>query len=366
MDMAEILESHEKGVEFAFLLDGFERYPLIIDIEDKVLSFPPVINSNLTTVTEDTKNIFIDVTGTELGLCTNVLNLMATAMVEMGAVLQTVDVKSSDGLMKTPDLSSKMKVLNVSYANQILGLNLKPDQMKESFERMRFDAVVKDGEIDIEIPAYRSDILHPIDLVEDLAIGYGYDNFEFRVPKVLTFGKRMHTTEFIDSIRGFMVGLGFQEVDTLMLRKEIESDETRLLNPLTEDQSALRSSMTPSLLDVLRTNKRHELPQKVFQVGDVVAGSRTFKVLGGAIIHSKASFTEIKSYVESLLRPMEYDIKAMKHPYFISGRCAAVFMDGEEIGIFGEVHPNLMTDYELAYPVVAFELSIEKVQRGNG
>jgi phenylalanyl-tRNA synthetase beta chain len=318
MDMAEILQKHEKGMDFAFLLDGFNRYPLIVDKNDNVLSFPPIINSRLTTVTEETKNIFIDVTGTDLGLCTNALNLMATAMIEMGASLETIETKYPDKTMVTPDLSSKKKKLNASYANRLLGLDIEPERIRESFERMRFGAELKDDEIEVEIPAYRSDILHPADLVEDLAIGYGYDNFEFTMPRVLTFGTMMELTQFCGKMRDVLIGLGFQEVNTLIMTKG--SDLTKIMNPLSEEYDSLRASIIPSLLEVLRTNKRHDLPQMVFQIGDVVEGSRPRKKLGAAIIHSKASFTEAKSYAESILGPLKHDVKGTKHPYFINGR----------------------------------------------
>lgn len=363
MDMEEILRRHEKGVDFAFILEGFDRYPLIVDSKDNVLSFPPIINSSLTTVTEDTKNIFIDVTGTDLNLIQNALNIVATGMAETGASLYSIKVNYHDRQIATPDLTPRMKNLNSEYANRLLGLSLESNSIKDAFERMRFGVELKGNDILVGIPAYRSDILHPIDLVEDLAIGYGYENFELTVPKILTFGSKRRLTVTCQKFRELMLGLGFQEVDTLALGKEAESQATRLKNPLSEEQSTLRTSLVPSLLDTLRINKRHELPQKIFEVGHVVVGSKVSINLGAAVIHSKASFTEIKSYVEAIIQPLNMKVGGTKHRYFINGRCAFVLSDEDEVGIFGEIHPRIITQYELGYPIVAFELSIIKLEQ---
>jgi len=362
-DMDEILKRHEKGVEFAFILEGFDRYPLIVDKDDNVLSFPPIINSALTTVTHNTKNIFIDVTGTDLNLVTNMLNLVATGMAETGASLYSIIVRYPDKEMTLPDLKPRRKNLNVTYANRILGLELPPNRIKESFEKMRFGTELKGNDVVVDVPAYRSDILHPIDLVEDLAIGYGYEKFKHTLPDILTFGKKRNLTEFCTRMRDVMLGLGFQEVDTLALGKAFSQDETRLVNPLSEEHSSLRASLITSLLDVLKTNKRHELPQKIFQIGYIIEGSSASMNLGALIIHSKTSFTEIKSLVESVIRPADLKFKAQKHPYFINGRCASISDEDENLGVFGELHPRIITEHELGYPMTAFELNITKLEQ---
>jgi phenylalanyl-tRNA synthetase beta chain len=197
--------------------------------------------------------------------------------------------------------------------------------------------------------------------VEDLAIGYGYENFEFTMPKVLTFGAKMELTQFCSKMRNIMIGLGFQEVDTLIMTKGSGSDLTKIMNPLSEEYDSLRTSIVPSLLEILRTNKRHDLPQMIFQIGDVVEGSRSRKKLCAVIIHSKASFTEAKSYAESILGSLKHEVKGTKHPNFISGRCAAIYSDEASIGLFGELHPKIITQYELSYPIIALEFDIQQL-----
>jgi phenylalanyl-tRNA synthetase beta chain len=367
MDMEEILEKHEKGTEFAFLMESFARYPLIVDSKDEVLSFPPIINSALTTVEENTKNIFIDVTGTDPNLVRHALNHVASSMAELGASLQSIEVRSKDDQMTTPDLSPRRKKLSVGYANDILGLDLEPERIKDAFERMRFSFELSGDEISVEVPAYRNDILHPIDLVEDLAIGYGYENFEFSMPRVLAYGGVREVTEFADKYRDAMIGLGFQEIDTFTMGRSVEGFEGMPLTmPMTEDFCTLRSSLFPSLMQVLKANKRHELPQRIFEIGDVVIGSALSTKLGAATIHSKASFTEVKSYLEAVLKNLGPTFRDAKHPFFINGRCAALSVGkdvGEEMGILGEIHPRVITEYELGYPTAAFELDMSKLRQ---
>jgi phenylalanyl-tRNA synthetase beta chain len=220
-------------------------------------------------------------------------------------------------------------------------------------------------------PAWRTDILHEVDLVEDVAVGYGFDKFEIDFPKALTFGKTLSSQNADDSLRSIMIGLGFNEVTTFTISNEkdeftkmgLEIDKNvEIENPIGEEYSCLRVSLLPSLLKILSENRHHPLPQQVFELGFVVDGdAKNRSHLAGMKIDAKANFTECKSLVEAVLRDagVKYNIKDKMHPAFITGRCAAIIKENKEIGVFGELHPKTNTAFELDHPIIAFEMQAD-------
>ncbi|MFQ5910186.1 MAG: phenylalanine--tRNA ligase subunit beta [Thermoplasmata archaeon] len=363
MNMAEILREHPKGIDYAFTLEGKDRYPLIVDRNDDVLSFPPIINGIQTTVTEETTNLFLDVTGLDYEAVHTTLVIVATALAERGGRIQTVNLHTPEGAKVTPDLTPKKRVLNRVYANKLIGIDLSSEEMVDCLERMRLGCDMTGDDIEVQIPAYRNDILHPADLVEDVAIAYGYERIEPQLPRELTMGRLIRFNEASNSLRNLMIGYGYTEASTLSLVGEDSQEEVayvRIKNPITTEQSSLRTSLLPSILALLRANRHHELPQRFFEVGDVVIDAKNRRKLAGVSIHAKAGFTEVKSLVQSLLRDLgdEMQIEPRKDGLFIRGRAASVIKDGQEIGKFGEISPAVIARYDLGYPVVGFELDL--------
>ncbi|MGQ9582757.1 MAG: phenylalanine--tRNA ligase subunit beta [Thermoplasmatota archaeon] len=373
MDMEEILERHEKGVEFAHLVRGRGRYPLIVDRDGSVLSFPPIINGVLTQVTEETRNLFLDVTGTDYNAVSCALNIVATSLAERGGRLETVVLRyPKRAPFRTPSLLSKKKSLDPAYANRVLGTKLSSEEMVESLRRMMHDASLADARIEVGIPAFRSDIIHEIDLVEEVAIGHLYSRLQGELPRAMTFGRELAVEFRVERARQTMIGLGFNEMMTFTLTSparqfgsEWGGEATELLNPVTEDQTILRTELLPSLLEVLRVNRRRELPQRVFEVGEVVVGHRNRRRLAAALTHPRASFTEAKSLVLAVLRELglarRAEVRPLERPGFIRGRCAALSLRGEvnRLGWFGELHPETITAFELSHPVAGLEVELE-------
>jgi phenylalanyl-tRNA synthetase beta chain len=194
MNLDEILQKHEKGIDYAFILEGLDTYPLIVDVNDDVLSFPPIINGVLTTVTEETRNIFLDVTGTSLAGCETALNIVATSLAERGGKMETVQVKYPDKTLVTPNLEPAVKQLKVDYANDWIGISEDAKTIGELLERMGYGVSIKGDALEVKIPATRNDVLHPVDLVEDVAIAYGYEKLEDEYPKQMTFGSLLPMT----------------------------------------------------------------------------------------------------------------------------------------------------------------------------
>lgn len=375
MDLEEVLEKHEKGIGYRSILDGKSLYPLLVDAHDEVLSFPPIINGRLTTVTEETRNVFIDVTGTDQRAISGALNIVATAMAERGGKVQTVTVHA-DGTLITPDLKPRPWRVDPKECNSLLGTSLDPQTIVKCLERMGYEAKVSNGKVSVMAPATRLDLLHPVDIIEDVGKGYGYEHFGHALPTVQTYGDIRMQERGADVLKQLMIGYGFLEVTTLVLTSpQDQFDRMRLppaevvevLNPVSEEHTCLRVRLLPSVMSVLRKSKHRDLPQRVFEVGDVVEGIKRRKHLAGAIISSRASFTEMKSLVESIMRDLsvQYTIVPSELGTFIDGRGASVLVNGKSIGEFGELHPEVITSFELGYPLAAFELDAEVLTAGK-
>ncbi len=381
MTPQEVLEKHEKGIAYRNEVDFATRYPLIMDSNGDVLSFPPIINGELTRVDEDTRNLFIDVTGTEINAIQRSLNVLVTALADMGAIIESVNINYPDSLLITPDLTPHKMKLRVGYSNERLGVNFSDNQVIEALERSRLGArILKNGVLEVLIPSYRTDILHEIDLVEEVAIGYGVYNLEPTKPTSVTTGKSHNISIITSYVRRIMVGLGFTEALNFILTNELDHYTkmrqkptvlVKLANPVSADYSIIRTNLLPSLLKNLAVSKHHVYPQKMFEISDVITlneDSETYterKIhLAAVSSHPSANFTEIKSILESLLRNLglaDWIVEEKKYESFIEGRSAKISLNNFELGIVGEIHPEVLNNFELENPTSAFELDLQKI-----
>ena len=375
MTLSEILKKHEKGIAYAHILKGFDKHPLIIDTNNNVLSYPPIINGTLTEITPFTKNLFIDVTGTDKKAINFVLNIITTALAERGGEIFSTIIIDENKKFVTPDFNTIKKRLSLNYINQILGTKMKGKDVIFSLKKMGYNAVEDGSKIVVEIPAWRADILHVLDIVEDVAVGYGYDKFETDFPKALTFGRTLPNFEIFESFRKIMIGLGFNEVTTFTISNEKDefikmgldvSNRVEIDNPIGEEYSCLRVSLIPSLLKILNENKHHPLPQKIFELGVIVnKGFKNQNNLAFVKIDAKASFTECKSFIDAIMRDsgIKYEIKDEVHPGFVKGRCASIIDKNRKIGVFGELHPKTIKNFELEHPIISFEINIDLINQ---
>jgi len=371
MDLNEILRSHDKGIDYAHLLDGKERYPIIFDKNNDVLSFPPIINGALTTVTTNTKNVFIDVTGTDKKAVKGALDIVATALAERGGKIRSVKIVD-EGSRRSPDLSESKFTISAKECCDFLGVELSEKGMKEAIERMGLAASFDKDKVEVSVPATRLDMMHKVDIFEDVAIGYGFERFGGAYSSIQTPGELEPTTLFSDKLRDIMIGLGFTEVTTLTLSNQKDEFEksglpmktsTSVTNPITEDHTCLRSYLMPSLMRILLHNKHRDLPQKIFEIGFVSDEHLTVPHVCGMIASSKSSFTEIKSLTEAAAREMGISFKILPCGYrtFIDGRGAFISSGDNEVGYFGEVSPAVITDYEMTHPVMFFEMDLSRI-----
>ncbi len=379
MTPQEILTEHDKGKDYAHLIEKFNKYPLILDKDNQVLSMPPIINGELTKIKEDTHNIIVDVTGTDERAVNQALNIICSSFAEVGGQIKSMEVKYEDKTITTPDLTPQEMNVHVDTANKLIGgTSLTAEDIKGLLLKARFDAeILNDNEVKAIIPAYRTDILHEVDVVENIAVQYHINSVEAKLPDINTVAYENKWFKSEATIREIMISLGFQEVMSLMLTNEEahyekmnqeEKPHVQVARPITIDRTMIRTSLLNSLMEFLEDNKHEDLPQKIFEIGDVLylndeKENKTIssKKLAALVCHSTANFTEIKSIVTSVLSNLGYtmEISDSENKTFIEGRAADVTGDaknGTVKGFFGEVSPEVITNFTLEYPVIAFEI----------
>jgi phenylalanyl-tRNA synthetase beta chain len=379
MTPKEILEKHEKGIAYRHLIDWAPKYPLLIDRHRRVLSMPPIINGELTRVDARTRNFFLDVTGPSLEAVEKSLKVLATALADMGGKIEKVVVRYPYRTMVSPNLEPERMRLRVNYANKMLGLRLSEDEAIKCLQKCRLDAeAMGKGILEVAIPPYRIDILHEIDLVEEVAIGYGYRRLEPTVPATVTVGEKHPANKLADTVRQIMVGLGFMEVMNFTLTNERvhytlmrlkPENPIRLANPVSAEYAIMRQMLLPGLLKNLAENKHESYPQRLFEVSDVAKINKRLETmcerrlhLAAVTSHSTANYTEIKSICEALLANMgvaDWQVKAFKHPSFLEGRTASIHIGNKHVAVLGEVHPEVLNNFELENPTAALEIDLE-------
>ncbi len=385
----EILEQHDKGKKYSKLLEDKEYYPLIVDNKGQIMSMPPIINSDLTKLTTQTKNLFIDVTGTDINAVTNALNIIASNMAEHeNTIIEEMTVKYPyyDDITY-PQFKPQILDVHVSLASSYIGLDLTAEKIIETLQKTRFNAEKIDEEtVRVTVPRYRIDILHEVDIIENIALGYGFNDLPAELPDFATIANPDPKREFDKILEQVMIGLGFTEIKSLMLTsqeqhytklgREIEEQPVTVAQPITQDRTMIRQSLINSLLEFLQDNKHEELPQKIFEIGDVAiidqtqeTKMKTIKKLAGAEISSNANLTTIKSYIESIIQNLGFklELEDYEDPLFIQGRCAKINVQKLDentpftlTGYFGEVHPQVLTNFELEYPTIMFEVEFKE------
>jgi phenylalanyl-tRNA synthetase beta chain len=387
LSLREILREHPKGVEYGSIVSGHPVYPILFDSGRKVLSFPPIINSNdLGRVTEGTRNVLVEVTGTVHETVLNTLKIVTLSLVDRGGKAHSalVHYEADDKEEATPSFEAGCAVLNVAYANRMLDLDLSARQIAGLLEKAGYgvEKLGKD-EVVLKVPCYRVDIMHQVDLVEDVAIAYGYNNLKPFWRKLPTTGGARPEQGFLDVARELMVGLGFQEVltydltnpDNLFTRMNLKRGKVvELANPKVETLTCLRNWLLPSLMEFFSCNLHVEYPQKVFELGAVTilddsaeTMTRDVDTLVAAVSDVKAGFTEVKAILDAVLMNLglQWQVKGTKHGSFIEGRVGAVVVGSMEVGLIGEVHPKVLQAWGLGNPVAGFELDMSKVGKAE-
>jgi phenylalanyl-tRNA synthetase beta chain len=373
-----ILKESDLGIRYGYILQKSNTYPIILDAENNVLSFPPIVNSNLTKMGTSTKNLFVEVTANNPKAADDVLSVMAMALYDAGFEIQTVSIDNSDGRNnETPKMDPSNIKVEIGYVNRIVGLKLKAPDILKCLKKSRLDGKVVSGQIMCTIPRYRTDILDRTDLVEEVVVGYGIYNLRTTMPSSGLSGKRNYLSNCLDIVREVMTGLGILEVVNFnLVSRKIHYQFMGMPehdNILTAEQTKsieheiLRESLIPSLIQSLSHNIHEEYPQKLFEIGKVFQYGDSIQEywnLGVVVAHSKASYSEAKSIVQTFLKTsFGKDIVTTSNikTILVQGRSSDIIVDGLTVGYIGEIKPTIGDNFKLRVPVVAAELNLSQI-----
>ncbi|MFZ0894293.1 MAG: phenylalanine--tRNA ligase subunit beta [Candidatus Nitrosopolaris sp.] len=374
-----ILKEFDVGKQYGYILQKSTAYPIIQDAEKSVLSFPPIVNSNLTRIDTATKNLFVEVTANNLEVAEDVLSVMTMALYDAGFEIQTVSTHNSDGRNKeTPKMDPSYIKVETSYINRILGLNLKVTDILKCLKKSRLDGKDISGKIiKCTIPRYRTDIIDQTDMIEEVAVGYGIYNLRATIASSDLSGKRNYLSVCMDIVKEVMTGLGMIEVVNFnLVSRKIHYELMGIPdheNILTAEQTKsieheiLRESLIPSLIQTLSHNIHEEYPQKLFEVGKVFQRGDRIKEywnLGVVVAHSKANYTEGKSLMQTFLKTSfgkEIVTKSNVNAILVQGRSSDIIVDGLTVGYIGEIKPMVCDNFKLRVPVVAAELNLSQI-----
>jgi len=371
--ISEILEQTDVGRDYGFILGNFAKVPIIFDSNGNTISFPPIINAAVTTVTTKSKNLFVEVTGINKDDAEDMLSVVATILDSAGFTLESIKISGAKN--SSPKLDQKKMTVNTSLINEILGLNLTTSKILSSLKKSRLDASSKGLNIVCTIPAYRFDIFGPMDLVEEVALGYGIQNLEPTLTPSQTIGQINPTSLQLKSLNQIMIGLGYLEaLNSSLTSKRVlydmtNRDSTKIISVLdskSQEHTILRDSILPELLENLSRNIHESYPQKMFETGtvfiidDPISEKISFSSISA---HKDANFTEIKSILQSALKTgfgITIETKTSSHPTFEAGHCANVIFNGKSIGVIGKINSKIVENYKIRVPVVGFEISLSE------
>jgi len=372
----QILSQHPTGREYAHLLKDAKVFPIFKDANNEILSMPPIINSQKTgKITETTKEVFIECSGFNFEYLKKTINIIVTALADMGGKIYSMEIKDKKSFI-SPDLGPEKMPFSIENINKTLGLTLNEKEIKTLLEKM---GITTEKNIAL-IPPYRTDILHEIDLAEEVAIAYGYDKFIPEIPDISTIGKEDKTAILKKKISDILVGLNLLEISTYHLStkekqfkklsiKDFKNQMIEVEDSKTEN-NILRNSLLAQSIQILSKNSDAEYPQKIFELGKVFSHSNSSETQIGekenlciSLCHEKANFTEIKQILDYLTRMLniKYELKETEHPSFIKGRCGEIIINNESIGIIGEINPTVLRNNKIKMPVASMEIEIKKL-----
>jgi phenylalanyl-tRNA synthetase beta chain len=383
MNLVEIIKEHPKGIEYGHIVQDFDLYPMITDSNDNVLSFPPVINSaEIGAVQEGDANLFIELTGTVLRDVFLAASIVACDLSDAGYEILPVKIvypyETEFGTeVVCPYYFQEPASAEISYIQKLLGEQLSARQCTDALKRMGIYSVSDESSLYITVPEYRNDFLHPVDIVEDVMIGHGLENFSPVMPNDYTVGRLTAAEQFSRKVKDILVGMGFQEMmyNYLGSKKDyidnmcVDGKEyIHIENPMTENYEYVRASVLPSLLHSESVSAHAVYPHHIFEVGktaflddDDVSGTVTRNTLGFLSADSQMGFNEIRSTLSALMYYLgrDFTLKETEEPRFIPGRCGSIYVGESRVGIFGETHPQVLERWGIGMPTVMCEIDLD-------
>jgi len=385
MNAVEILEKHDTGIKYAPLLKNKDKYPVLLDSNNNILSMPPIINSaDIGKVEEGTSEIFVEITGIIKSRVDQLTNILVKMFDEIGSDIYSVKVDYKNHVEVTPNLSERRVSVGYDYISKVLGVQFKKSELKRLLKRMDYKVSNENKDhIEVFVPYYRADVLHPIDIVDDIARAYKFNNFEPELPKLATAAGFLPKTKVIRFIRDLFIGMNFSEAVTVSLTNRkyqyeymnIDDKEwIKIPNSKAGEIDAVRTWILPELLRAIKANEGFGIPIKMFELNDSCAvdertetGYKNVSKLVAAIMNQKVTFTDIKQVADTVLKALniKYKIEECNHGSFIEGRVGNIIIDmngvKRNIGLIGEISPVVLENFGFRYPIAAFELNLSSI-----
>ena len=368
----EILMNTEVGQNYGWVLGDSKNIPIITDSEQNTISFPPIINSALTTVTPNTKNILIEVTGIDKEAAEDMLSVVVSILQTAG--FEFNELKITGNKNSTPQLKNRTVIYDTKFTSEILGIEMNSSSMVTCLKKCRLDASVKGKKITCTVPRYRFDIFGPMDLVEEIALGYGIANIEPKLSPSTTIGQKNDITIKTGLISKTVVGLGFLEAmnSSLTSKKTLYEMTKRnsskimsVLDSKSQEHTILRDSLLPSLLENLSKNIHESYPQKLFETGIVFSKAQPINEsinLAAVIAYKDTNYSEIKAIMQSILKTnfkIESQTKTSKNQeLFVEGKHADIIVDDKKIGEIGEISTEILENFRIRTSVAGFEIKL--------
>lgn len=385
MTCRQILSDHPKGKDYGWILKDAPLFPLLTDDKGEVMSMAPIINSaTLGAVQVGDSDLLVEMTGTDMTSLLLSANIVACDFADAGYTILPCKVEHpyDTGFGRdivAPFYFQAPATASLAEVNRILGSQLTAEEATTALERMG-NAVSVDGDkLTVQIPPYRNDFLHQVDIIEDVMMGMELSSFPPEKPRDFTIGRLSPVTLFSRKAKSLMVGLGYQEMifnylgsgKDYIQKMNIHGDNViEISNPMSENYQFVRPSIIPSLLGAETGSGNAVYPHRIFEIGKVafccdeeVTGTRTRQSLGFLTAAGDANFNTAASEVATLLHFLDhqYTVTEADDPRFIPGRQASIMVGDKMVGIFGELHPAVLENWAITVPCVAGELDLEEL-----
>jgi phenylalanyl-tRNA synthetase beta chain len=393
LTLTEILKQHPKGKEYAFILENEPVHPLLTDSRGDILSYPPIINSaDLGAVQVGDTDVFVELTGTDIALVTLAASIVACDLADNGFTIEPVEIEYEFGTLFSrnvvyPYYFQEPVFCSLARIEKFLGEKLDGGECVKALARMGVKAEVTAGMDRAQAasgegllawpPEYRYDFLHAADVAEDVMIGRGLASFRPERPGDATVGRLSDATLFGRRVKEIFIGMGYQEMiynylgsyADLVEKMRGNADRIiRIANPMTENCEYVRDSVIASLMESESVSGHSVYPHKIFEVGKIAyrddaenLGSATRQYAGFLYTDKEANFNTAAGQLQTLFYYLsrEYDVEGSDDPRFIPGRAAAVLYKGKKIGVFGEIHPEVLENWGVIAPCTAGEIDLD-------
>ncbi len=392
MTLTEIIKNHPKGIEYGTSLiasNGKHHFPVLMDSKGTILSFPPIINSSeVGEVRVGDQNLFIEVTGTDLRMVLQAINIFAVNFADRGAKIDPIKVIYTG----PTELGQEFQVpyncspeLEVSQENvsTVLGKSLTLKAAKQALVEYGYQVKTRGKVLSVKQPSYRDDLMHPVDAIEDVAISNGYNTFPATLPSEFTVGGISESEKISDKVRELMLGFGFQETlsnilsskDDLIMKMNLKNEHIiEVDNVMSLTYSCVRQSIIPSLLRVEAASSHSFYPHRIFEAGEIVQPNQkaetradTLNGVCALLAHPNANFSEMHSYVDQLFYTLGliYKIEPTSHESFIEGRVGNLVIGEKTCGLLGELHPQVLSNWQITMPCTVFELILDVLPKSH-